>query len=244
MGHPKSWLLAHSEAALSPIEIDTLQQYKAQLRQGFPLPYLLGSWEFYGRKFEVNTAVLIPRPETELLIATALTCIQDHPHPLIIDVGTGSGIIAVTLACELARGKIIGADISRPALETAARNAQRLAPGQIHWLQADLMTPIQAQFDLICANLPYIPTGTLDGLPELGWEPRTALDGGKNGLKLIEALLRQARTRLSPKGWILLEIEATLGPQALALAGSLIPGHDIRLQKDLAEKDRLLIIGP
>ncbi len=243
-GHPKSWLLAHNEETLSPSEILTLQHNLQQILQGFPLPYLIGTWAFYGRQFEVSPAVLIPRPETELLVANALTLLKDGPQALIVDVGTGSGIIAVTLACEQPQARIVAADISRPALKIAARNAERLSPGRIKFLQADLLTPIRAKFDLICANLPYIPKHTLDELPDLRWEPRSALEGGESGLALIEGLLLQAPSNLKPGGRILLEIESTLGRQALSLAQSLMPGSNAWLVKDLAEKVRLLVIGP
>ena len=239
LGKPKTWLLTHPEVELTSDEIHTLQSALERLLQGVPLPHLLGEWEFYGRSFIVSPDVLIPRSETELLVERALALAARFDRPLIIDVGTGSGAIAVSLAAALPRASLLATDISREALSIARRNAQRHLQGELPLVQADLLQPFSAKFNLICANLPYIPTRTLADLPVSQWEPSLALDGGASGLDLIERLLHQALSRLAPGGIILLEIESSLGPATLSLAESIFPGTAIHLHQDLAGKDRL-----
>ena len=240
LSQPKTWLLTHPEVEIQPDEFNTLQKALSRLLQGVPLPHILGEWEFYGRPFIVSPSVLIPRPETELLVERAIALARPLPHPLIADVGTGSGAIAVTLAANLPQAALIATDISRPALTIARQNASRHAASSIRFLQADLLQPLAAPFDLICANLPYIPTATLQGLAVAQWEPTLALDGGPSGLDLIDQLLRQAQARLAPAGSLLLEIEATLGQATLSLARSVFPHAEIHVRQDLAGRDRLI----
>lgn len=237
----KTWILTHGEYRLTQSENNTLQSKLEQLLQGVPLAYLLGEWEFYGRRFYVNPSVLIPRPETELLIEHAIRSIKDNIQPLILDVGCGSGIIAITLAAMVPQARIIASDLSRPALEVTRLNAARHEV-QILLLQADLLQPFHSKFDLICANLPYIPAGTLGQLEVVRWEPRLALDGGATGLEAIKRLLDQARSRLTSGGILLLEIEASLGQNAMNEAKTSFPTAEIQMVQDLAGKDRLVKI--
>jgi len=242
LNQSKSWVLAHGECPLTPEEINLLQMWLEQLLQGVPLPYILGEWAFYGRMFFVTPDVLIPRPETELLVERAIAIAQDMENPRVVDVGTGSGAVAVTLAAELPGAKAIALDLSWPALKVAQRNAQRHAQTRIHFIQSNLLRPFAAPFDLVCANLPYVPTETLKKLAVAKWEPRLALDGGKTGLDAIRTLLQQAQTRLAPKGVILLEIESTLGEATLSAARTAFPSAKVDLLHDLAGKDRLIEI--
>lgn len=186
--------------------------------------------------------MLIPRPETELLVERALALATRFERPLIADVGTGSGAIAVSLVAALPQVTAIATDISRPALTIARLNAQRHLPSELPFVQADLLQPFSSKFDLICANLPYIPTHKLEGLPVSQWEPTLALDGGVTGLDLIERLLHQAASRLSPSGVILLETESSLGRASLSLAETIFPDAEIALHQDLAGQDRLVEI--
>lgn len=238
----KSWILTHNDADLSPESVTTLQSVEAQLLNGTPLPYVLGEWEFFQRSFKITPDVLIPRPETELLVEVAIAQATSFSAPRIVDVGTGSGIIAVTLAAELPQATVTATDISYPALQVARSNAYRHGQTRINFLQTDLLQPFKSKFNLICANLPYIPTTTLESLPDLKPEPRLALDGGDTGLSLIQTLLQQATTHLSPNGVILLEIEATLGRAAVVLSQNCFPTATITLQRDLAGLDRLVVI--
>jgi len=240
---PRTWVLIHPEAYLTPSQAQALHAAQERLRRGVPLPYVLGAWEFYGRAFTVTPAVLIPRPETELLVEAALAWLDAHPRRgRAVDAGTGSGCIAVTLAVERPSLRVAAADISPAALSVARRNVLRHAvSGRVRLLCADLLTPFAPHScDLICANLPYIPTQTLRGLKVYGREPSLALDGGADGLQLIRRLLAQAQTRLAPGGLLLLEIEATQGGAALRLAQRAFPAARVTLRRDLRGLPRLV----
>lgn len=173
-----------------------------------PLQHVLGTAEFHGRTFACDRRALVPRPETERLAEIALELVRSIPSPAILDVGTGSGVIAVTLACELPAAEVHATDISPDALALAAENATRHGvAGRIRFAKADLWPPDAQAFDLVAANLPYIPSGELPGLsPEVHHDPASALDGGPDGLDAIRALVRDAPARLRPGGALLMEI--------------------------------------
>ena len=250
LNQPRTWVLAHPELTLSLEQRNHLNDSLLRLERGEPFPYVLGQWEFFGMKFEVTPDVLIPRPETELLVERAIAWLQESPgRRAVADVGTGSGVIAVSIAIYVADAMIMATDISSEALEIAEMNAQKYDVAQrIELIQADLLpfTPAffttEQHLDLICANLPYIPSETLRGLTVFGREPTLALDGGKDGLELIRRLLQMGPKWLAPNGMMLLEIEATRAIQALDLACELFSEATIQLHKDLAGRDRLLEI--
>lgn len=250
---PRAWVLAHPEAVLSSNQVSALDLALERLLNGEPLPYVLGEWEFFGLTFTVSPAVLIPRPETEGLVETALQWMKARPHLLssslknclIADVGTGSGCIAIALAFHLPNIHILATDISTAALEIACANALRQkVASRIHLLQTDLLSsfPKQPLFHLVCANLPYIPQEVLPGLPVYRREPALALDGGPHGLKIIERLLIDARPRLAPGGLLLLEIETSQGQAVSSLAQDIYPSATVHLLRDLADRDRLVSI--
>ena len=244
IGRSPAWLLAHPEASLTSLEQQAIAADLDRLEAGEPLPYVLGEWEFYGADFWVTPATLIPRPETELLVEEALNWLRGRqPRPLGLDIGTGTGCIAVSLALNAPGLVMLASDISLPALQVAQRNVQRYQLStRVFCLQADLLPPLCQRVDLLCANLPYIPTHKLDGLRVARWEPRQALDGGATGLDLFERLLLQAQRWAAPTGLLLFEIEATLGVQAVSLSRQVFPQAEIRLLKDLAGLDRLVRI--
>ena len=250
---PRSWVLAHPEAMLTSEQAHALDLALGRLQNGEPLPYVLGEWEFFGLSFIVTPAVLIPRPETELLVEQALHWLEARPHLfftaakdlVIADVGTGSGCIAISLAFHLPGIHIVAIDVSGEALQVTCANATRHQLVQrLHFLQADLLSsfPKQPFFHLICANLPYIPQEILPGLPVFSREPSLALDGGPGGLKMIERLLCEARPRLSPGGLLLLEIESSQGQMISALAQQTYPPASVQILRDLAGRDRLVRI--
>jgi release factor glutamine methyltransferase len=245
-GHNRAWLLAHPEATLTPEQAQNLATALDRLETGVPLPYVLGHWEFFGLGFTITADTLIPRPETEMLVEQALDWLRAHPgQRRVADVGTGSGCIAVSLAVHNQDLQVIASDISPAALELAHTNAlKHEVRGRVTCLQADLLAyhiP-HARFDMICANLPYIPTRTLAQLDILGREPTLALDGGADGLELIRRLLPQAVDSLTPGGLLLLEIEANCGVAAQKLAREFFPEAQIELLTDLAGHDRLIRI--
>lgn len=243
LGRSRTWILAHPETELDDRQLGDVERAVQRLEQGEPLPYVLGHWEFYGLEFEITPDTLIPRPETELLVETALAWLRANPEAgLVADVGTGSGCIAVSLAHHLPNLLLIASDISLPTIKVARRNARRHAAGRVQLIQSDLLPPLAQPLDLICANLPYIPTDTLRGLRVYRREPSKALDGGLDGLALIHRLIAQAKENLSPSGALLLEIEAGQGTPAQAFARQAFPNASVQIEQDLAGHDRLLIV--
>jgi release factor glutamine methyltransferase len=218
--------------------------------QGEPLPYILGHWEFFGLDFDLTSDVLIPRPETEVLVERALAWLQASPlRRTVADIGSGSGCIAIALASNIPDAQILATDISPRALEVARGNAAKhKVTDRIDFLECDVLPvrpdplPTEDHFDLICANLPYIPTEKLMALPIYGREPTVALDGGRDGLDIFRKLLGLSPKWLAPGGRILLEIEATLGRAALSLAYDTFNEAELHLHKDLAGQNRLLEI--
>ena len=248
-GRNRAWVLAHPEAALNAEQEQKFLALKARYEAGEPLPYLLGHWEFYGLDFQVTPDVLIPRPETELLIETALAWVRKRSTRgaglRFIDIGTGSGIIPVTLATLLPEAEISATDLSPAALAVARLNAERHAVAQrITFFEADLF-PFNLQpltFNLILSNPPYIPSETLHGLPIYGREPTLALDGGPDGLDIIRRLLAESQRRLAAGGALLVEIEYRQGPALREIARQHFPGAEIQILPDLAGLDRLLSV--
>jgi release factor glutamine methyltransferase len=211
---------------------------------GEPLPYLTEKQEFFGIDFKVTPDVLIPRPETELLVEFALDWLQKKKNKtLIADVGTGSGCIAVALGKHLSSAGIIGTDFSFDALQIAKDNIDRQAlENQINLVQTDLLAGLTVKFDCICANLPYIPTKTLSTLKVGNFEPWDALDGGEDGLRFIKPLLNQSKKCIKPDGLILLEIESSLSHFVFELAAVVFPDSSIKIHNDLARLPRLVQI--
>jgi release factor glutamine methyltransferase len=247
---PRTWVMAHPELSLTVEQQEQLEDAVARLENGEPFPYILGHWEFFGLDFDVTPAVLIPRPETELLVEKAVAWLQESPvRRTVADVGTGSGAIAVSIAVNVPDAHVLATDLSHAALKVARSNAQKnKIVERIDFVQCDLLPPhpdplpTQSHFDLICANLPYIPTDTLRGLPIYGREPTLALDGGADGLDLFRKLMKIAPDWLAPNGLILLEIEASRGVPALSLAYDMFSQAEIHLHQDLTGRDRLLEI--
>jgi release factor glutamine methyltransferase len=242
LGQPRAWVMAHPEAELNDEQAARLQNQLQRLEGGEALPYVLGHWEFYGLDFLISPAVLIPRPETELLVDQALAWLQANPgRNQAADVGTGSGCIAVSLAVHHPDLRVTAIDLSTAALETARQNAARHGvQRQVRLVQADLLSASKGTFDLICANPPYIPRNELEKLKVYQREPGLALDGGPDGLTLIRRLLAEAPQRLAAGGLLLMEIEASLGEQVLALARQFFPGAQWQILPDLAGRERLL----
>lgn len=240
----RAWLLAHPEAELSEAQAEAFEAALARLKSGEPLPYVLGKWEFYGLSFLLTADVLIPRPETELLVDAAISWLKGHPgRRRAADVGAGSGCIAVSLAVNVPDLYVLATDISNEAVDVVRSNVQRHAVGKrVRLQQGDLLQEAVGEFDLICANLPYIATETLKTLAVYRREPTQALDGGERGLKFIAALLNDAPRRLAPQGLMLLEIDASQGDAASDLAVHAFPRAAIEVQKDLNGQARLLSI--
>ena len=255
IGKPRTWIISHLEVEITPKEQGRFNVALIKLEAGEPLAYILGKWDFFGVEFDITKDVLIPRPETELLVEKAIAWLRAHPEKrTIADIGTGSGAIAVSIAVNVPHAKILATDISSTALRVAKRNAQKFnIHHQIEFAECDLLphpfSPLPMgeglgvrEFDLLCANLPYIPTQTMRRLPIYGREPTLALDGGSDGFDLYRRLFKLIPDWLAPHGMILLEVESSLGAQTMDLASKFFPNAEINLYQDLAGKDRLLEI--
>ena len=251
LNKPRTWVMAHPELTLTTEHKTQLNKSLLRLEKGEPFPYVLGHWEFFGLDFDVTPDVLIPRPETELLVEKAIMWLQESSvRRTIADIGTGSGAIAVSLAINVPDAELLATDISSKALQVAKQNSIKHGVGErINFIECDLLptdpsavTLHHLPFDLVCANLPYIPTKTLSQLSVFGREPTVALDGGADGLALFRRLLNIVPQWLAPNALILLEIEATLGLQVLSLAYDLFAQAEIHLHQDLTGRDRLLEI--
>jgi release factor glutamine methyltransferase len=216
---------------------------------GEPTPYIIGRAHFYDIELAVAPVAAIPRPETELLVEETLALagqrLQDTPTLAIVDVGTGCGAIALALATHLPSAQIIATDISPAALALAQGNAESLGlASSVRFLCGDLLAPLEQPVDIVVANLPYVRSTEWERLPvEIRChEPREALDGGPDGLRAIERLLRQAPAYLCPGAALLLEIGYDQGPAVVALASEVFPEAAIMVKKDLASLDRLVVI--
>ena len=206
VGVDRGWLYAHGEELLAPDQCSTFESLVARRISGEPIAYLTGKREFYGRDFTVTPAVLVPRPETELLVELALERLRLEAAELL-DVGTGSGCIALTLAAERPRWQVTASDVSPAALEVCRINAGHLGLHQVRLLEGDLLSPVAGQvFDAILSNPPYIAAGDPHlARGDLRFEPGTALSAGADGLDLIRRLVGQAPGHLRPGGWLFIE---------------------------------------
>jgi len=243
-GRPRAWLLSHPEAALDRQQEQSFRQGLERLLEGEALAYVLGEWPFYGRDFAISPHVLIPRPETELLVEAALDYLRVHPsRRLAADIGAGSGCIGVSLAAEVPDLIVVATEISPVAAKLAYENARRHGvEGRLHLVVGDLLAPIAARFDLICANLPYIPSDRLAILEVARREPRLALDGGRQGVELILRLIPQLAARLTPGGLVLFEIDPGLEGSLIKEVSRCLPGSQVEIRPDLAGHPRMLLI--
>lgn len=246
LGTSRTQLLARlSETAVEPIS-QVYRELLARRTLREPLAYITGMQEFWGRSFDVTRATLIPRPETETLVERAIE-LGRQGAKRITDVGTGSGCIAVSVALELPSAAVYATDISRDALEVARRNVRRHGVARrVTLLEGSLLQPVPSGLDLVLANLPYLVRGELDDLqPEVGeWEPRSALDGGEDGLDLVRCLLAQLPEKLRPGGVCLLEIDPRQFAQLRVDAARMLPGWQVQDLKDLAGRSRIAELRP
>lgn len=223
----RAYLFAHPERILAPEEQSRYQAAVAERARGVPAQYITGHQEFWGMDLIVSPAVLIPRPETEHVVETVLKLVKgdkvagkkSEPDLRIVDVGTGSGCIALALAKELPLAEIHAIDISSAALEIARANAARLQmEGRISFHQGDLLQGLSGDFDFVVSNPPYVGESEQDQvqLEVRKFEPRNAVFAGPNGTEVIERLVPQAKLALRPAGWLVLEISGTIVDQVRA----------------------------
>lgn len=211
LGKDRTWLIVNYREPLASAADRLFADLIGRRAAGEPLQYIIGRQEFYGLDFEVSPAVLIPRPESELIIEEALrlTSIAGWSSPLFVDVGTGSGCLAITLAREVPSARIVAIDISAPALEVAKRNATASGVAdRIEFIKGDLLCSFDGKAAIIVSNPPYVARSEMDGLQRevRDWEPRLALTDEADGLSLHRRLLDQAPARLHRDGYLICEL--------------------------------------
>ena len=213
IGRDRTFILSHADDPISEEQLEKFRKTLEWRAGGEPLQYITGHQEFFGLDFEVISDVLIPRPETELLVETALRLVSNREAaPIICDVGTGSGCIAVTLLHELPHAQGMAIDISPAAIEVAKRNASRHSVSErLEFVVSDCFAALNRKdplFDLVVSNPPYIAVGELEGLQRevRDYEPHLALEAGADGLSIIRRLLGDAGAYLKPGGHFLFEI--------------------------------------
>jgi len=242
VGH--SYLVAYGQTDLTPEQELRYQQLIQRAKQKEPIPYITGMAPFYGLDYCVNPSVLIPRPETEQLVEHALNWAKTRGQLEVVDVGTGSGCIAVSLASQLPCASVSAIDISTEALVAARKNGERHVPGRIRFYEGNLLMPVTTPVDLIIANLPYVSshewTMVDDGVK--WYEPLVALEGGSEGLDLISEMLQQSVSRLRPRGAIFMEIGWQQGQAVERLTKLHFPDADVVLIADYAGHDRIVAV--
>jgi len=223
---------------LSPKDEEIFRHLIRRRLNGEPTAYITGHREFYGFDFCVDPSVLIPRPESELLVERAVTLAQNHTSPTIAEVGTGCGAIAISLALSLPQARIYATDISASALKVALFNCQKHGlVNRICLLQGDMLDPLPQPANLIVANLPYVREAEIE---EGSFEPMLALNGGQDGLGKIRRLCCQLRDKLCPEGYLLLEIGQGQGKAVTTLLHSLFPSAKIEVTPDLGGIERMI----
>lgn len=241
-------LLAYPEQILTPDQVDCFRALVQRRARREPLAYLLGKRWFYALEFEVTPAVLIPRPETELLVEKALDWLGKNQGGVkwVVDVGTGSGAIAISIATNTPPDvQLLASDTSPESLRVAKQNARKQGvEDRITFLQGNLLDPLAEPVHLILSNPPYIASDIIPTLmPEVrDHEPKAALDGGLDGLQIIERLLTQAPAHLAPDAATFIEIGYDQGQSTSAIAQQLFPAAAIRIHQDLAGLDRVVEI--
>ncbi len=260
---PRHRIYAYQEQELTSQQEELLARLVGRRLKREPLAYILGHREFYGVDLAVGPGVMIPRPETELLVEQTLFLALMHPSALlragmeagelvIAEPGTGSGAISINLAIHLPRARIYATELYPEALKVAAYNIHRHnVADRVTLLQGDLLESVPEAADIIVANLPYVKSGAIPGLqPEIQWEPREALDGGPDGLDIIRRLLHQAgpesaergQHKLKQNGVIILEIDPHQVQPLEELARRLFPTASITTEQDMAHLDRIFIV--
>lgn len=210
LGRNKAWPLAHADEQLSGIQSARYAVLLERRLSGEPIQYITGEAEFYGLPFRVTPEVLIPRPETEHLVEKVIELAANYPEPRIVDIGTGFGIIAVTVAHHLPHALIAATDLSSSALAIARENAKRNGvAGRIRFLEGDLLAPVsEGQFEIVVSNPPYVPEADRGSLAVevRDYEPALALFAGEDGLEVFRRLIPAAFAALTPGGFLVLEI--------------------------------------
>ena len=238
IGAETSALAVHSWVQVTEEQMSMIGDLVEQRLSGQPLQYILGEWEFYGLPFYVDERALIPRQDTELLVETAISMIQQRGYQSCLDLCTGSGCIAVSIA-KHAQTSVTASDISVDALELAQENAA-LNEVRVTFVESDLFDRIDGKFDLICCNPPYLSKEDMEHLQkEVSFEPALALYGGADGLDFYRRIANEYQAHLNAGGALLLEIGSTQAGTAAALFAA-----KTSVLNDLAGNPRVLVVEP
>jgi release factor glutamine methyltransferase len=246
LGMPRVELYVQFERQMNAGELAQFKSLFKRRLAGEPVQYITGTAAFMLGEFEVGPAVLIPRPETEALTEVVLRLLEGAEAPVVADIGTGSGVIATTVAMKVPTATVYATDVSAAALEVAARNAEKAGVAErVTFLEGEMLHPLRGnglagKVTALVSNPPYIPTGELDGLPTevRDFEPRSALDGGEDGLECLRVLVQDGPELLAPGGFLALEVG---DGQAPAVAELMRSGFEsVETHKDYAGRDRIV----
>jgi release factor glutamine methyltransferase len=218
-GIHRSMMYARPEQLLTTEQIEDLQPLVARRERGEPIAYIVGIQEFWSMELQVSAAVLIPRPETELLVESALERVPLNDPSRVLDLGAGSGAIALAIAHARANAQVLGVDVSHDAIDMALRNQRKLGIRNVEFKRSDWFSAIAEQkFDVIASNPPYVAANDVDLSPAVAdFEPRLALIAGPTGLEAIDRIVKEANRHLNPRGWILFEHGWKQGPAVRSL---------------------------
>lgn len=248
LGTDRTGLFLRLQGPLAEGDAAAFRRLVARRLGGEPVAYLTGTREFMGLPFAVGPGVLVPRPETEFLVEWALDWLTERPAATVIEVGTGSGAIALALAAHLPaswRGAIVAGEISPVALRYAAVNRERLgAGGRVHLVRGDLVMWCRGPVDLVLANLPYLRPEQMLANPDLRAEPALALTGGDDGLAVIRRLVAAAPRVLAGRGGLGLEIDPSQVEAVRSLVTVALPAADVQILRDLAGLPRHVVAIP
>ncbi len=247
LGWSREDLYRHLEGGLPAPRAARVESLVSRRIRGEPVAYITGSREFWSLDFRVTSDVLIPRPETEHLVETVLNFLASRPGPFrVLEIGTGSGAIAVCLATECERVEVWATDVCAPALDVARENARRHGvERRIHWLRGDLLAPVRelpGGFDVLVSNPPYIPSGEIPGLQRdvRDWEPGRALDGGADGMDCYRRIVRDGVGYLREGGLLAVEIGVKQGDEVSRLFGAHAELRGVRVRPDYAGLPRVV----
>ncbi len=247
LGRRRTWLIAHGDAAVSKLKAGRFLRLCRRRALGMPLAYLTGSKGFYGREFAVTERVLVPRPESEHLVDVTLEFFRSRGkmNARILDVGTGSGALAVTIAAEVPGACVHGTDISPDALRVARGNARRHGvQTRCKFFCGNLTDPVrEIVYDVVLANLPYVPTGQIPAAPNpVSFEPCAALDGGHDGLEVYRTFLREVGCVMSEGALLVMEAAPPTIERLRRLASSAFPNARIEVGADLSGRSRYVSV--
>lgn len=238
----KEYLMINETEKVREGIFDKIKKDVNKLTKGVPLQYIINNQEFMGLNFFVNEDVLIPQPDTEILVEETMNLSKQIKANKLLDLCTGSGAIAISIAKNAQIASIVATDISKPALEVAKKNCKKNGVENIKLLQSDLFENINEKFDIIVSNPPYIKTKVIDTLsPEVRNEPHMALDGGQDGLKFYKKIINEAYKYLEKSGYLCLEIGYDQKEEVMELVKLSKKYNKIYSKKDLSGNDRIIV---